>query len=314
MNVFKKEVLGTSFSLLELSIVLTIVAIISGAVISVAGARNDAARIIQTKNKLDLIETALAAFVRLNLRLPCPADITLYPNSTNPNYGIENCGGGNLILSSSFPTGFTCPSNYIAKGMIPFQTLNLPREFGVDGWGNKIVYSVSRGFTANAASNYGTPTLYSNDTFSGCNMGLNKINGISSTSRTDQAVYVLVSHGANGYGAYPEGNSAANIASSDSNEITNYTSASQTFVHMEPTSSFDDIVRYKMKWQVIKEAGGVVANQACIYAKTVVETSDLVTSGNYYNPYCKSQPSSQDCDSTITTLANIVLNNLCLNK
>lgn len=310
-----------AFTLAELAIVLAIIAIISSATLSVSTSKTDVYKIKQTKDKLDMLEKALANFVKLNYRLPCPANHILTLSSTN--YGIEQClappatstvangslpkdGNGNVIYSCS-----TAAANNIIGGMIPFKTLNLPKEFGIDGWGNKIMYNVTLGLSSDPNN---TNVIPYNDNFAYCNMGLITVNGPANSARATAAAYTLISYGANGYYGYPESSSAAKIASNNTDEQVNRAIASQTYIQAEPTSTFDDIVRYKMRWQIIREAGAITETIACVSAKTILEKSDDVIGGINYNPYCTAQPNSSDCESAIYILSNFLNKNLCLIK
>lgn len=302
-----------AFSLTELAIVLAIIALISSASLSVATSKTDVYKLEQTKNKLNILEIALADFVKINYRLPCPATVTLNPTSSN--YGIEQCSStiSNTIAAGSLPSGYNCTTasvNNITGGMIPFKTLNLPKEFGIDGWGNKIMYNVTQGLS----NDPNVTSITYNDNFAYCNMGLITVYGPGSSSRATGAAYTIISYGANGYYGYPETGSVAKVASSNIDEQKNGIIASQTYLQAEPNGNFDDIVRYKMRWQIIREAGAVVETTACVYAKQILETSDLTSNVAYFNPYCTAQPSSPDCESAIYTLSNFLNKKLCLLK
>ena len=62
------------FSLVELSIVLVIVALIGGLFTSMFMGLYDGQRATITRNKLAAIDAALVSFAAVNKRLPCPAD------------------------------------------------------------------------------------------------------------------------------------------------------------------------------------------------------------------------------------------------
>ena len=85
------------FTLLELTIVLVIVAIITGmGLISTLGVLESARR-AATENKLNEIEKALMAFRVANGRLPCPFD--LYHADTSAFAGLESEPPGTCLTS-----------------------------------------------------------------------------------------------------------------------------------------------------------------------------------------------------------------------
>jgi prepilin-type N-terminal cleavage/methylation domain-containing protein len=301
------------FSLVELSIVLAIIAVIVGSYISIAITKGDDAKRIQTIKKMEAIEQAITAFVALNNRLPCPASLSLLKSNTN--YGVEvcNCPTASTDRTASLPSGFSGPAGgtYSYGGAIPINALGLPKEFMLDGWGNKIIYVVSNCFIPSGAA---CPAYYPSvtvRTMEGCNMGFLEVRDATAAARTNAAAYVLYSAGSNEYGAYAgEGTSRYSAPpGANTNETTNYNGVSNgIFVQQEHTSTYDDIVRYKMKWQIIREAGGVISTSACTYAKAVLNQVDTT--------YCtvgQTSSANPKCKLYMSVLANKV-HEWCLNK
>src|SRR5579885_1029832 len=121
------------FTLLELSVVLIIIAILSGLMVSIGKEKISEARDIQTSNKLDKIEQALLAFRLKNFRLPCPADRALLPSDANYGKDAANsgrCTGGTPTVNDG--NTYVDSSNAVAEGGVPFATLGLTEEFGYD--------------------------------------------------------------------------------------------------------------------------------------------------------------------------------------
>jgi prepilin-type N-terminal cleavage/methylation domain-containing protein len=260
--------MNKGFTLLEMSIVLVIIALVtSGAMVmftqSLAVKQQKA-----TAFKLQAIQDALFQFRLANNRLPCPADLTL--NSVSDStFGVEGELAGNCATGSTYASGertvAVAPGPTVnsiqepavgaqdaVKGMVPIRTLRLPDDYAIDGWGNRIDYIVSKAMTQNGAfSIYG-----GGDTTTRMSIK----NAAGGTSVT-QAIYVLLSHGVNGHGAYSRigGESIKNSTSTNADELQNCdcnTSASSTglngvFVQKEATvdpttyfNSFDDVVVY----------------------------------------------------------------------
>lgn len=136
------------FSLLELSIVVAIMAVVS--VMGLEGAASflnrSAAR--ATQEKLAALDAAMVQFFRAYGRIPCPSAYALGP--TNTAYGAEDC-------TIAVLTGTTIGGGVMAGG-IPFRALNLPIETSLDGYGNKLFYFATKNLTiagSGAAASFG---------------------------------------------------------------------------------------------------------------------------------------------------------------
>lgn len=125
-----------------------------------------------------------------------------------------------------------------------------------DGWGNKITYAVWLRMTGmNAFIDYGI-------TF---NCGELTVNDAAGATRTNRADYVLLSYGPDGHGAFTAQGTHFNYGSVNASEQVNChcnSSAVNTgylgnYIMMDSTldpanvfDPFDDIVRYKERWQL----------------------------------------------------------------
>jgi len=216
------------FTILEISIVLTIIAMVVVGSATLFSSSLQQRQWENTESKLKNIQKALLDFRRTNNRLPCPADVTL--GLTDPNFGVEgvtpgNCTDGGLATYTSdvrtgVPAGvptpptadfaniFTVTGNVTnnevtvsgvspaigivpgmaisgngipagdsivsvngpsiklavpatasaaaialtigsnVEGMVPTTALHLPADNAIDGWGNRIMYTVDTRFTA----------------------------------------------------------------------------------------------------------------------------------------------------------------------
>ena len=93
----KRKLERAGFTLLELSIVLAIIAVIATGSLTMFTASLQERQWQDTQDKLKAIQTALYNFRLANNRIPCPADVTLA--TTDPNFGVEaanpgTCTGG----------------------------------------------------------------------------------------------------------------------------------------------------------------------------------------------------------------------------
>jgi prepilin-type N-terminal cleavage/methylation domain-containing protein len=292
------------FSLVELSISLAIISMIAGSAISVAISSDSQIKKVETEAKLNRIEEAIAGFLQSNLRLPCPADGTL--TTSNANFGLEGT-----------PTTTDCPNKNFTNatvrgGVVPVRSLMLPDEFMFDGWGRRISYitslSMVNNYTTNPAVNPAVICPSSNCFADGD--GVLIINDGYGGNRMSIGVYVLMSHGENGHGAYPKNGGATRIngfpagipyRNDSADELANAkfdntgaaTAYNGTFVMKDYVREddvtdahreyFDDIIRFKNKSQVVMEAGALIYNSICTSAKNIIDGISSTSCGGAYS-------------------------------
>lgn len=123
----------SGFTLIELSVVLLIIAVITGLGLSIGMVEVENARYIQTMRKMEVIDKALATYAKINRRIPCAASER--DTAANATYGyerIDNASGWcSYIIWESFNA---------SRGAVPVKTLGLPIDFMFDGWGRRIIY------------------------------------------------------------------------------------------------------------------------------------------------------------------------------
>lgn len=250
------------FTLLELSIALLIIALVTGMGFSASLGVLSSAKLSATYKKMAQIDNALMAYRLAQARLPCPADLTINPGTAN--FGVEGatpgtCTGGSPSANHS-AAGITNSFATAAEGAVPVVTLGLPNDDMVDGWGNRFRYAVDVSMTA-----YGA---FAN-TPAGCTNGAITVNDTNGGVRTTAAIYALISHGANGHGAYSQSGGIVNAGSNSADELTNchctsagaYNNAyAPTYVQKlpqydsgqtgNPLYYFDDLVSFKERWQM----------------------------------------------------------------
>lgn len=255
------------FTLVELSVVLVVIALISGMGLAATMGMLESAKRAATESKLNEIEKALMAFRNRYNRLPCPGGITL--TETSSVYGLEaatpgTCTGGSPAAIDISGNGGTPPPNGnppVVQGGIPARTLGLPDEFMFDGWGRRFLYAIDANATVTNAFSI-IPVSAER-----CGVTVKDAAGgyRSGSASGGGSVYTLVSHGSNGHGAYVNGSTRISSGSTNTDELDNCnctaTGANGTtnasFVQKEPTENsstatdvFDDIVRFKERWQL----------------------------------------------------------------
>jgi hypothetical protein len=279
------------FTFIQLSILITVAALVLVTILP-SSQTNLAANSI-TLTKMNTILAALRQFQTANGRLPCPADASQAIGSAT--YGVESTNRG----SSTNCTGGTPAANFVdatnstAIGIVPVRALNLSNDYALDGYGRDFTYAVD----TSATSCWASPSLTGNIVVADSWVATN------STSTLNNTVLTLVSHGADGHGAWlpltgPSGTAVRlNAGSTDTYELINAhllatgtfpnpTTSSRvslgvsptvyaTFVNKPPTSTFDDLVLYQSPlW-------GVNNLPVAVHTSTLGPTVAGPANGNY---------------------------------
>jgi prepilin-type N-terminal cleavage/methylation domain-containing protein len=240
-----------AFTLIELSIVLLILSVIMGGAMTYLMRRTQQDKLDDTYARMDVIEDAILNFRRANGRLPCPASYSTTLSSST--FGTEAANPGTCTGAANLN------ASQVRGGALPTKALNLPDDYEFDGWGRRFDYAVDvRATNTNAFTvTYG---------IADATVGEIIVKDASGTTITSKAVVLVMSHGSNGHGAYMADGTGlrfnASVTNTDELENCNCTSAAAagtvnaTYVQKMPVESttvantFDDIVRYKMRWQL----------------------------------------------------------------
>jgi prepilin-type N-terminal cleavage/methylation domain-containing protein len=124
------------FTLVELTIVLVILALLAGSLFGLTSTMMNIQRGETTRAKLKVIDAALVSFVAINRRLPCPANGTLMT------------GGEELVAAQC---------NNQATGVVPWSVLGLSASDIEDGWGTRITYRTDRYLTLTGSGGHPNP-------------------------------------------------------------------------------------------------------------------------------------------------------------
>jgi prepilin-type N-terminal cleavage/methylation domain-containing protein len=255
------------FSMVEMSIVLVIIALLAGSAISVSTSRVDTAKIIQTQNKLARIDKAIAAFYKLNGRLPRPANAARSLDVDDGNY---NADYNNEVTMATATAAVN-----VVTGAVPTEDLSLPDDFMFDGWGRKFTYVVDKDLaqTAIAFSQQDGgdivvrqlhPTTGAMDaeiTPTAC--PTNPIDG--TVTNPCRAAYAIISHGPNGSGATTRRGASPIGAGGGTPEEENADNDLTVVQDLERTG-YDDITLFGFKWQVVNLAGAAFDHSVCVDA------------------------------------------------
>lgn len=283
---------STGYSLVELSVSTSVIAILAVGGLAVMQKKTNASRISETKNKIATIESALKSFIKINGYLPCPASPRLV--ETNINFGRSQ----NLTLDAiSGVTSDTmyddvseeCSQNGLATfnntGMVPVRTLKLNSDYAYDGWQRKFTYRI--------ATSAGSKEDFADESFRGDIRivdlyGNNKTNIDNSPPFNDGALYVVISHGQNGKDVawrknfdYITNSAASELpieATGVERQNTSHSIAS--YIQDEETSRFDDIVAYGSQNIIIPpkivESPIIIDEDICSGASSIAQKESIL--------------------------------------
>ena len=198
------------FSLIELSIVLIVFALLAGSLLPLASGQRQQQEELRAARQLEQALEALYAHAVVYGHLPCPAD---------PALAAADAQAG----------AAACPREY---GVLPWQTLGLA---ATDPWGSYISYFADKKFTGppapGAGASFGLHTEASGEVSVATG-------GIKLAS---QIPALLVCHGRNVHQAWrPD---AGRNAGGSVDEVENG-KASRNFVDRLPDAGYDDLVRW----------------------------------------------------------------------
>lgn len=240
------------FSLIELSIVIAIVGLISVTGLNLLAGSVRATQTRTTEDRLALATEAILAFYMANNRLPCPADGDLAPGDTG--YGTERGTPGACTI-----TGTTSDN-----GVLPWRTLGLPDQSSMDGWNRLLSYRVSLQLTANPTALLPPSPVLPLVRYQGEITG-----GIG-------AAFVVMSHGRNGLGAWlPVGNQAAQATASN-NELENLNDDLVLIARAQTPpagETYDDMLVWLTPQQIVVRLGGGFTVEQCDYAEDLIAAS-----------------------------------------
>lgn len=170
-------------TLLETAIVLIIGGLMMAMLFSAMEVYFKNRKLVETREKLALIDRQVQQYLIRNGSLPCVAPMTAAQDTAT--FGLEfnaNCNG--MPASSGIVT-----AGGVRIGGVPTRTLNLPDSYSFDGWGNRFVYAVTRVHAVNFVAGAGAVSVVDS--------GNNSV-----VDPAGSADYVLLSAGPNGRGAY----------------------------------------------------------------------------------------------------------------
>ncbi len=201
MRKYIKSIEG--FSLIELSIIITVFAVLLTSLLAGSRINVESENVISVEKKMFEVEKALAFFQKANGYLPCPASrIVGYDNA---NYGVSvDCSSATATAAPAgtvnIDNGTGAADTYqVRVGAIPTRTLGLPDAAALDAFGNRLSYMIIRSLGVDSATYTGFSSAQPTDLF----QVVDKVGApIYGGSNAQIIKYVVLSHGADGKGAF----------------------------------------------------------------------------------------------------------------
>ncbi len=205
-----------------------------------------------TNQKLAFIEESLRKYVQANGALPCPASRTLA--LTNASLGTAtDC----TAVSASGTADVTNGGVSVRIGAIPVTALGIDRSYIYDGWRNRFTYVVVKNLAT-------TLTTFKSYAPSGTGPIVIQDKNANPINISSDVSYILISHGAKGYGAYDMNGvqlkaCGSTVESQNCND--DYTFVDEHYFPTENSSYFDDVLRWKTRNMLTKSSGLAIAIQ-----------------------------------------------------
>ncbi len=244
----------TGFTLAEIAIVLIIVALLSGVAFNMLTAFTSQSRLGAARDKQKALKSVLKEFIGRNGRLPCPAVEAL--DHTNASFGLEappttGASGANAcpgtVAIGTCTAQQNCLQTLSFRGIVPWRTLGIPQEAVMDPWNRFYTYQVSVSAIVSPLDDGAVVSIRSAQAMVG-NIPVHSAIpvGVGNQVNTgNEAVVVLVSHGADGLGAYIPGRQMASPTGATQLENAD---ATRAFVDADSsnieTDPYDDVVAF----------------------------------------------------------------------
>jgi prepilin-type N-terminal cleavage/methylation domain-containing protein len=159
-----------AFTLVELAVVLTIVALLLSSLLYTLSAQVEQRNFEETRRRLEHARELILAFAIVNGRLPCPA------RSNSAGAEVRDAASGRCWDGTTEDYYGGSLSGGITGGLLPAATIGFQNvdasNFAVDAWQNRIRYAVSKSIASSTCSGSFTNPHWVNAT----NM---KANGLS---------------------------------------------------------------------------------------------------------------------------------------
>lgn len=239
----------SAFSLIELSIVISIMAVLMTGAITISVSVINNTKKLTTIDKINEIYGAIGKYILTYKRLPCPASLNLI--DSDPMFGIEKFNNNGGCVSADGNGVYNSGNIYL--GAIPVKSLDLSFDMAKDDFGSKLTFIIDHRFTypfqevPNFANfSFGTVENLNSITVTEKFLSVNRdINA--------QNILLIISHGLNKFGAFNYNSTSQNGNSPDADENTNITVGTSYVKSNSNSQIFDDIVFFKTRNQIVDD-------------------------------------------------------------
>lgn len=241
----------SGFTLAEMAIVLIIVALLAGVAFNSMTALTLQARSSATREKAKTLKAALKAFVGRSGRLPCPAVGSLA--STDANFGLEappttgGTGAGacpGTVLIGDCTAQQSCLQQGSFRGIVPWRTLGMSQDAAMDPWNRFYTYQVSVSGIVHPFEPGQVVGVSRAQAMVG-NIPVMNAAGGAQQNVGNEAVVALLSHGADGLGAYiPGGQMAAPTGATQLENADTTRPLVDADASNDATNPYDDMLTY----------------------------------------------------------------------
>lgn len=243
----------SAFSLVELSIVLAILGVLTAGGLSIGTSVVEQQANVASNAQLDSIHQAMQDYFKINRRLPCPANRTLALGATGFGTEAGVCNTGAALTGTVSVGG-------VRIGALPVRAIGLRDRSIADEFGNRYIYAVTERHT-NDVDFLSTTPIYQGMITLIDGSG----NAIASGGTNSGVSYIVISTGNDGKGALRYQNAAAAVAcGASANLDVQNCNDDATFRDARfnngsvAASFFDDFVRWlpKFRMSALTNSGG----------------------------------------------------------
>lgn len=229
------------FSLIEMSIVLAVLGLITGGMLSISASRKENTNVIGLDKQFDAIDEAIEGYISRYGYLPCPASYTAVENTTS--FGrTTDCSAA--APSGTFET--LTGTDTLRIGALPVRSLMLPDKYGYDKWGTRLTYVVIKELAKSTATLDGYTTSRTDGIIKVTDYAGNQV-----TEANTKAInaYIIISHSKDKRGGYSGNGQVMKTCSStkDTENCDNDNTFIDSEVNESETSAdfYYDFVRWK---------------------------------------------------------------------